>query len=556
MTAAKILIVEDEGIEALDIQQGLIRLGYPAPEITFTGEEAVKKVAESTPDLVLMDIMLPGEIDGITAAEQIQARFDIPVVYLTAYTDGETLQRAKMTEPYGYIVKPFRERELNITIDMALYKHKMEKKLKENEKWFSTTLRSIGDAVIATDKNGRITFMNPVAEGLLGWKLEEISNVKLTEVFNIIDRETRKPAKNPVVKVLLEGITVGLANHTILIARDGKEIPIDDSAAPIKDDKGNIIGVILVFRDITEREKAEAVLRRAYDEMEKKVAERTRDLELTNKQLKQEIEQRKLAEDQLKEKNIQLKNACLAKDRFLASMSHELRTPLNAIIGFTGTLLMKLPGPLTKDQEKQLQNVSTSAKHLLSLINDLLDLAKIESGKVELNPEPVSCRSVVEEVITTVRSMAENKGLNLVANIPGEDITVSTDRRALSQILLNLAHNAIKFTEKGEVRIELRRYSEYDFKWTEFSVIDSGIGIKPEDQDKLFQAFSRVDDSNSHRYDGSGLGLHLCKMLADLLAGHIVFRSEYGKGSEFTLIISDMRKEGDRGLRSKSVSAS
>jgi len=257
MSNVKVLIVEDEGIAALDIQNRLKRLGYTASDIVPSGEEAVKIASETSPDLVLMDIMLSGKIDGVTAAEQIHSSLDIPIIYLTAYADEATLQRAKITEPYGYIVKPFKEKDLHIAIDMALYKHKMERKLKESERWFSTALRSIGDAVITTDKDGRITFMNAVSEDLLGWKLEEVSNEDLTKIFNIANRDTRQLAENPVTRVLLEGCTVGLANHTILISRDGTEIPIDDSAAPIKDDQGNILGVILVFRDITEREKAE-----------------------------------------------------------------------------------------------------------------------------------------------------------------------------------------------------------------------------------------------------------------------------------------------------------
>lgn len=256
MAGSKILIVEDEGIEALDIQRRLINLGYPAPEVAYSGEEALGMVEEICPDLVLMDIMLHGGIDGITTAERIHDRYDIPIVYLTAYADDDTLRRAKITEPFGYLVKPFKERELHITIDVALYKHKTEKKLRESEKWLATTLKSIGDAVVATDSNCRITFMNPVAEALMGWKSEEAVNTELSKVFNIVNRKTRKAVENPVEKVLLEGAMVGLANHTVLINRKGIEIPIDDSAAPIKDSKGNIIGVVLVFRDVTERENA------------------------------------------------------------------------------------------------------------------------------------------------------------------------------------------------------------------------------------------------------------------------------------------------------------
>ncbi len=540
MSDAKILIVEDEGIEALDIQQRLISLGYPTPEIVFSGEDAVKKAGEIYPDLVLMDIMLRGEIDGVTAAEQIHARFDIPVIYLTAYADEDTLQRAKITEPYGYIVKPFKDREVHITIDMALYRHKMERKLKESEKWFATTLRSIGDAVIATDKNGMITFMNPVAEGLIGWKLEEVFHKKLTEIFNIINRETRQPVENPVTRVILEGAMVGLASHTKLIARNGTEIPIDENAAPIKDDKGKMIGAILVFRDITEREKAEEELRRAYEVLEERVAERTTDLALTNKQLKQEIEQRKRAEYRLEEKNIELENARLAKNRFLATMSYELSTALNAIIGFTGTLLTKLTGPLSEDQEKHLQMIHSSAQHLLSFIYYLLELAKIESGKVEIKSEPVDVAGVIREVIGALKPMAEQKGLIFADNIPDGQVVIRTHRRALSQILLNLTNNAIKFTEKGKVQPEFARHQRGGRFVTEIRVVDTGIGIREEDHKKLFEGFRRwelLDSALLRPREGAGLGLHLSQKLAELIGGEISFKSVYGQGSTFTLTL-------------------
>jgi PAS domain S-box-containing protein len=539
MGGTKILIVEDEGIEALDIQQRLVSLGYPLPEIALSGEEAMTKAKEICPDLVLMDIKLHGEMDGVTAAQQIRDRLGIPIIYLTAYADERTLQRAKITEPYGYIVKPFKERELHITIDMALYKHKMEKRLKESEKWFSTTLRSIGDAVIATDELGKIKFMNPVAEELTGWRFEEVKAKDLSMIFSIINRDSRQPVENPMTKVLREGFSVGLANHTILIARNGKEIPIDDSAAPIKDDKGQIIGAILVFRDITGRVQTEEALRKAYDELEVMVEERTADLQLSNEHLKEEIRQRNLAEDRLQEKNLELEKACRAKDRFLANMSHELRTPLTAIIGFTGTLLMRLPGPLTKEQDNQLQNIAASGTHLLSLINDLLDMAKIESGKVEIRPEPVSCQSVLQEVVATLRPMAEGKGISLTFQVPEHELVIKTDRRALTQILINLVNNAIKYTEKGEVRLDLKGGVVNGCQQIEFSVTDTGIGIKPEDQDKLFQAFSQVGDGSPYRYEGTGLGLHLSKKLADLLQGCIIFKSEYGRGSQFTLVLEE-----------------
>jgi protein-histidine pros-kinase len=248
-----------------------------------------------------------------------------------------------------------------------------------------------------------------------------------------------------------------------------------------------------------------------------------------------DITERKRWEQTLQAKNIELGNANLAKNRFLASMSHELRTPLNAIIGFTGTLLMKLPGPLTSDQEHQLRTVQSSAKHLHSLINDLLDLAKVESGKVEVNDEPLVCQGIVEEVAAALRPLADGKGLEFKVKAPKSSVHVAVDRRILSQILINLSNNAIKFTEKGQVRIQLRTLPSNGQTLASIEVIDTGIGIKIEDQEKLFQAFQQV--STDHRSEGTGLGLYLSQRLAILIKGKIEFESEYGKGSTFRLLI-------------------
>ncbi|HEX5691004.1 MAG TPA: ATP-binding protein, partial [Roseiflexaceae bacterium] len=246
---------------------------------------------------------------------------------------------------------------------------------------------------------------------------------------------------------------------------------------------------------------------------------------------------RKQVEQTLRAQNEALERANMAKDRFLASMSHELRTPLNAVIGFTGTLLMRLPGPLNAEQERQLRTIQTSAKHLLSLINDLLDLAKIESGKVELRLERVDCHAVIAEVVTSLRPLADQKGLSL--RILGGDTPVFThsDRRALSQIMFNLVNNAIKFTDRGEVCVEIACFSKSEQAQIAIHVSDSGIGIRAEDRAMLFQAFKQAETGNAARPEGAGLGLHLSQKLAQLLGGHITCRSTYGEGSRFTLTI-------------------
>jgi len=259
---AQILIVEDESIVAEDIHDSLQNLGYTAATVS-SGEEAIAKAEEIHPSLVLMDIKLEGAMDGVEAARHIRSRFDIPVIYLTAYADDGTLERVKTTEPYGYILKPFQERELRASVEMALYKHQMESKSREKERWLGTTLKSIGDAVIATDRKERITFMNPVAETLTGWKEKDALGKDLTEVFTIENKQTGVLVESPAAKALRKGDIVGLENHTTLIAKNRTEIPILDSAAPIRDEKGNIAGAVLVFRHLNQRRRRKNIRKRA-----------------------------------------------------------------------------------------------------------------------------------------------------------------------------------------------------------------------------------------------------------------------------------------------------
>ena len=267
-SATQILIVEDEIIIAEDIQIKLIRMGYSVPDIVSSGEEAIKKVKENNPDIILMDIVIHGNMDGIETVERIHAFSDVPVIYLTAYADQTTLERAKITEPFGYLLKPFKERELLITLEMAIYKHKMEtklkesqKKLRERERWLTAAIRSIGDGVIATDLTGSIKIMNPLAQALTGWNKEDALSKPLREIFNVKSQKDNKPVEDPVAKVIREGNFYGLSEQTILITKNKLEIPVDIIGSPITDDNNNIIGVVLVFYDIFERKEMEKKMR-------------------------------------------------------------------------------------------------------------------------------------------------------------------------------------------------------------------------------------------------------------------------------------------------------
>lgn len=261
MSNISILIVEDEGLVAEDLRVKLQQLGYTVAGSTGKGEEAVQMALRLRPQLILMDIQLEGPGDGIQAAEGIRAQYDVPVIYLTAHSDSATLAGAKTTGPSGYILKPFEMRDLATQIELALYKHQADRQVYEQREWLRVTLASIGDAVIATDIEGRITFMNSVAESLIGWKAGEVVHRPLSQVFRVVNEQTGQPVEDPAACVLREGRTVPLTNHSALVTREGRTVPIEDSAAPILDAAGEVLGVVLVFHDVTDKRRAEEALR-------------------------------------------------------------------------------------------------------------------------------------------------------------------------------------------------------------------------------------------------------------------------------------------------------
>jgi PAS domain S-box-containing protein len=282
VSETRIMVVEDESITAMGLEKRLTKQGYNVVAVVASGEEAVRRAEETSPDLVLMDIMLEGEMDGVEAAGRIASRLDIPIIYLTAYADENTLLRAKITEPFAYLLKPFQERELLITIEMALYKHAMEKKLKKSEQWLAATLKCIGDALIATDASGTVVFMNPVAEELTGWKREDAMNRHVAEVCNIVDEITRAAAISGVMEAIGRDGSAGIRSNAILIDKNGREMFIDETASPIRNNDGVLSGVVLVFRDITERKRMEAALL----ESEKKLRDQSEELVESNTALK------------------------------------------------------------------------------------------------------------------------------------------------------------------------------------------------------------------------------------------------------------------------------
>jgi PAS domain S-box-containing protein len=397
-------------------------------------------------------------------------------------------------------------------VGVSTFRHRL------GECGFSPVCRNIRDGIIATDTGNWVVFMNPVAERMTGYHHLGGIPPRLEEIFVLKSSSTSRGNE--------------ALYSCIMVLRDGSEISIEYCLESVLDDGGLPLGSIMIFRDVTEYQRLKEEARKtkvALEEAEK----RTTHVLSANLQLIEEVKHCHSAEDKLQETNYQLRRACKAKDNFLARMSHDLRTPLNAVIGFTGTLLMKLPGPLTEDQEKQLNNISVSARHLLSIINNLLDLSRIEAGEIKAKREGFACGAFVNEIASTMVQLAENKGLRLNVRAPDPEIFIFTDRQILSRILLNFIDNAIKYSQHGEITVLVHTPVP---ERIEISVADSGIGIGAEDLNRLFDAFSQVDPYHS---DGIGLGLHLCNILAESIGGRIAVRSQPGVGSKFTLVLEE-----------------
>jgi len=263
----------------MDVQRRLQLLGYPPPRVLASGEEAVQLAPEINPDLILMDIMLEGELDGIEAASRIRQQQAIPIIYLTAYADEDILDRAKITEPFGYILKPFEDRELQTCIEMALYKHAMELRLQENERWHSTTLRSIGDAVVSTDAEGVIRLFNPVAEELVGLQAVDALNRPFREVVQLVREADGEPLKN-LVQQGREQENLRLSESVQLVGADGRRRAVDITVSAIHGVAGRG-GVVFVLRDVSDHRKAEEALRQSVRNLRRTLEETVTALAMT-----------------------------------------------------------------------------------------------------------------------------------------------------------------------------------------------------------------------------------------------------------------------------------
>jgi PAS domain S-box-containing protein len=374
-------------------------------------------------------------------------------------------------------------------------------------------LKCIGDAVLVVDPQSKVQFLNEIAENLTEWKLADAKGRPVDEVFNIINQNSRLTVENPVGQVLAKGIIVGLANHTLLIGKNGQETPIEDSAAPIRLRPGESVrGVILVFRDVSQRHLAEDLNE-----------ENQRRLEDNEVMLKRLVETSRSATD--------------AKSAFLSNMSHEIRTPLGAIIGFAN--LLKDPKRKEAERVRYTETIRRNAQQLHDIVDDILDLSKVESGIIQYEIRDCDLRVQIEDTVALLMVKAQEKGIGLEVEFAKDIPHVMTDTTRFKQIMMNVVGNAIKFTENGKVKI----YLEFEFLGNsqldvKIRVSDTGIGISASQRDQLFKTFSQADVSTTRKFGGSGLGLALSKTFAKGLGGDLSLESSVsGVGSTFLVTL-------------------
>ena len=598
MAGRKILIVEDEAIVALHEEENLKNMGYTVVGKASSGEEAIRKAEETQPDLVLMDIVLKGEMDGIETAGQITTRFNIPVVYVTAYGDETTLQRAKLTEPFGYILKPFKERDLHVAIGIALYRHEMESRVKEMERWFAATLKSIGDAVVTTDTEGLITFMNYAAEKISKWRREDAVGKSITDVINIVGSEKQTLQKQHLEQIISDGIIINLPKDYIsFVTKEGGEIPIGGCAAPIRDDRGNISGIVLVFSDFSEHKKVEDTLHAQFNQITT-IFDALNAVVFVADMDKREIlymnkfgttlfgsdwKEKSYAELMETSQNAPCKFFAperLVRDsepqppevyEYKNSSTDRWYQCMDKAIPWTDGKLVRLEVAVDitelKEMERMKDDMISAVSHEMRtpltamlgytsfLLENVVDQTQLREFLSTIHKETERLNELINNFLDLQRMKAQQvifcfkalavqpllaKAAALFAGVSKiHRLTVEVPS-GLQQVFIDEVHmhNVLNNLLSNALKYspkggEVILGARQEDDTVTMWVRDEGIGIAPEIQDRVFDKFYQVDSGDRRSSRGTGLGLALAWEIVNAHGGRIWVESAVGKGSTF-----------------------
>ena len=539
-----VLMVDDRPENLLALEAILEPLGQNLVRAS-SGEEALKHLLSRDFAVILLDVQMPG-MNGFETARLIKARErsrHIPIIFLTAISKEE----AYVFEGYSvgavdYMFKPFqpdilrskvavfvdlyrKQEQIRVQDDLLRESEKRELELRHRAELRETQARlaevvdGAMDAIIMFDGTRRIMLFNEAAERMFCLPAREIVGQEVDRLFadgpraEHVRRLLGATEHAPDAACATESAPVRQLESFTARRATGDEFPLEASVSRL--DEGDTHVYTMIGRDVTERVRAEKELKVQAESL----ARTTADLRVANEELQHRQEE--------------LEKAMNARSRFYASMSHELRTPINAILGYSTLLLENIYGPLSEKQAEGIQRTHKAAKHLLELVNDVLDLSKIEAGKIDLKLQPVTFPDLLEDLFVTVRPLADDRGSTLSLEHEGESRSLTTDPRRVRQILLNLLSNAIKFGQGKPIRV---RSAARDDGGHEIEVIDQGVGIAQSDVERIFDEFVQIG-KGAHQQEGTGLGLPISKRLAELLHGTLEVESTPGRGSLFRLVL-------------------
>ncbi|HEY9226643.1 MAG TPA: ATP-binding protein [Gemmatimonadaceae bacterium] len=513
-----ILLVDDRPDQILALEGILAPLGQNLVAAD-SGEAALRELLKRDVAVILLDVRMAG-MSGLETAEIIKERERtrfIPIIFLTGMNqrdDEDAIARAYSAGAVDYMQKPLQPEILRSKVStfVELYRQQQRltaqeqqirqserqalelehaRELLQSEEKYREILAAALDAIVLLDGDGKITMVNQAAERMFGVRENEAIGAPIGRFILNGDDLTRK-ARPPKAQPAKPTNARAAGGPRAYVARraNGEEFPIETSVSCLGGADAASRRVTLIARDVSERERQAAALQ----------------------------------------------NAMSVRSRFFASASHELRTPINAVLGYMSLLLEGIYGPLNQQQKQSVERSERATRHLLELVNDVLDLSKIEAGKVDLSHEDVSVPDIVEDIFVTVRPLADERGSSLSVEHEGEPVVITSDPRRVRQILLNLLSNALKFGEGKPVRVLSRpRVDASGEIGVSIDVVDEGIGIPREDQERLFQEFEQMTDKTQEQ--GTGLGLAISRRLAEMLGGSLTVDSELGKGSRFCLTL-------------------
>jgi PAS domain S-box-containing protein len=494
MTAASVLVVEDERIVALDLKVRLSSLGYTVAGTVPSAEQALQTAQEQLPDIVLMDIHLEGELDGIEAARALHESLHIPVIFLTAYSEDSTLTRAEKTLPYGFLVKPVDERALHASIQMALARHAAESALRESEQRFRDVVDAAGEFVWETDARGRYVYVSKRAEEIMGYPQSELLGQSPTQ---LMPPEERERLSSWFCEQIRAHKPFRGLEHMVVRA-DGTPTWQRVSGVPRTDARGRYQGYRGTGLDVTDRKRIEARLQQLNEELEQRVRARTAALERANREL----------------------------EAFSYSVSHDLRAPLRTIEGFAGILQETQAERLDAEGLRCIERIRAGTMRMSELIEALIMLARI--ARFEVNAQPVDVSAIARECVEELALRAPDRAVK-VAIEPG--LIASADRYLVHSLLENLLGNAWKFTSRTpEPHIELLRSGTSE-GMLHLTVRDNGVGFDPSQADRLFNPFQRLHRESD--FPGTGIGLATAKRIVERHGGSIWAESSPGRGSAF-----------------------